>query len=83
MASRRCVEQPVGRGRLLVLATDLGGEWNTFPRHPAFVPFALETLRYLTGLRAQPSEVTVAALPAAPATAAGLRGSARLRGSWR
>jgi hypothetical protein len=57
------VEQPVGRGRLLVLATDLGGEWNTFPRHSAFVPFVLETLRYLTGLKSQPTDVTVAEVP--------------------
>ncbi len=54
---------PSARGRLLVLATDLGGEWNTFPRHSAFVPFVLETLRYLTGLKSQPTDVTVAEVP--------------------
>ncbi len=66
------VEQPVGRGRLLVFASDLNGEWNTFPRHPSFVPFTLESLRYLTGLRAQPGEILVADVPGGVPARAGL-----------
>jgi hypothetical protein len=57
------VEQPVGRGRLIVLASDVCGQWNSFPRHAAFVPFVLETLRYLSGLKAHPAEVVVADVP--------------------
>jgi len=41
-------EQPVGRGRLIVFTSDLDNEWSRFPLNPAFVPFAVETARYLT-----------------------------------
>lgn len=41
-------EQPVGKGRLLVFTSDLDNEWSRFPLNPAFVPFAVETARYLT-----------------------------------
>jgi hypothetical protein len=41
-------EQPVGRGRLVVFTSDLDNEWSRFPLNPAFVPFAIETARYLT-----------------------------------
>lgn len=57
------VEQPIGKGRLLVFASDMSGQWNTFPRQPSFVPFVLETLRYLSDLRAQPSDQLVADVP--------------------
>jgi hypothetical protein len=42
------VEQPVERGRLLVFASDLDNQWNRFPLNPAFVPFAVESMKYLT-----------------------------------
>lgn len=57
------VEQPVGKGRIVVFASDLSGAWNTFPRQPSFVPFLLETLRYLSDLGAQPGERLVADVP--------------------
>jgi hypothetical protein len=41
-------EQTVGEGRLLVFTSDLDNQWNRFPLSPAFVPFAVETARYLT-----------------------------------
>jgi len=41
-------EQRVGKGRLLVFTSDLDNQWNRFPLHPSFVPFAIETARYLT-----------------------------------
>ncbi len=41
-------EQTVGRGRLLTFASDLDNQWNRFPLNAAFVPFTLETVRYLT-----------------------------------
>jgi hypothetical protein len=62
------VEQSVGKGRIVVFASDLSGQWNTFPRQPSFVPFLLETLRYLSDFRRQPAEQLVADMPAgAPA----------------
>jgi len=41
-------EQTVGQGRLLVFTSDLDNQWSRFPLNPAFVPFSVETARYLT-----------------------------------
>ena len=41
-------EQTVGQGRLLVFTSDLDNQWSRFPLNPAFVPFSIETARYLT-----------------------------------
>ena len=41
-------EQAVGQGRLIVFTSDLDNAWSRFPLNPAFVPFAVETARYLT-----------------------------------
>jgi hypothetical protein len=41
-------EQVVGQGRLLVFTSDLDNQWSRFPLNPAFVPFSVETARYLT-----------------------------------
>jgi len=43
------VEVRRGDGRLLVLASDVGREWNTFPIHAAFAPFIYEVARDLSG----------------------------------
>lgn len=40
-------EETVGQGRLLIYTSDLDNEWSRFPLSPAFVPFAVETARYL------------------------------------
>lgn len=53
-------EQTVGQGRLLVFTSDLDNQWSRFPLNPAFVPFSVETARYLTkGRRAQPADASV------------------------
>jgi hypothetical protein len=44
------VERPMGAGRVLTLASSLDNIWNDLPVHPVFVPFVLETARYLSGL---------------------------------
>jgi hypothetical protein len=44
-------EQSVGKGRLIVFTSDLDNAWSRFPLNPAFVPFAVETTRYLTKSR--------------------------------
>lgn len=41
-------EQVVGQGRLLIFTSDLDNQWSRFPLSPAFVPFVVETARYLT-----------------------------------
>ena len=40
-------EQAVGEGRLMIFTSDLDNEWSRFPLNAAFVPFAVETTRYL------------------------------------
>jgi hypothetical protein len=65
------VEQPVGKGRLMIFASDVSNQWNDFPRQPTFVPFVLETLTYLTGGRAPVQELSVADV-GAPATRPGV-----------
>ena len=55
-------EQTVGQGRLIVFTSDLDNEWSRFPLNPAFVPFAVETARYLT--RDQRPQLTVTAVDA-------------------
>jgi hypothetical protein len=47
------IEQPVGSGRLLVFASDLDNAWNRFPLNAAFVPWLVETARYLVQGREQ------------------------------
>jgi hypothetical protein len=50
-------EQVVGQGRLVVFTSDLDNQWSRFPLNPAFVPFSVETARYLTkGRRPQSAE---------------------------
>ncbi len=56
-------ERPLGRGRVLWLASDLAGAWNDWPRDPVFAPFVHEMLRYLAGVRGDPREHTVGDAP--------------------
>ncbi len=42
-------EARVGAGHLLVLATDMGRQWNNLPVQPAFVPLIGEIARHLLG----------------------------------
>lgn len=58
------VERDMGRGRVMVLASDLRGQWNDFPTQPVFVPFLGETLRYLAGDQPAPTAYLVSATPA-------------------
>ena len=58
------LERALGQGRVVLLASDVDRRWNDFPLHPAFVPFALESLRYVAGDRHEAREYTVAQAPA-------------------
>ena len=53
-------EQPVGKGRLLVFTSDVDNQWSRFPLNPAFVPFAIESARYLSKDRHVTRETRVA-----------------------
>jgi hypothetical protein len=57
-------EQPIGRGRLLVFTSDLDNRWHRFPLNPAFVPWAVETARYLTQGRDVATTYTLPDIPA-------------------
>ncbi len=65
-------EQTVGQGRLLVFTSDLDNQWSRFPLHPSFVPFAVETARYLTHGRVQRQEWTLPDVPAGAAATPGV-----------
>ncbi len=57
-----------GNGRVVLFASDLDRRWNDFPLHPAFVPFAVESVRYVARPSANVRECVVSGVPAgAPA----------------
>jgi Aerotolerance regulator N-terminal/von Willebrand factor type A domain len=65
-------EQAVERGRLLVFTSDLDNQWNRFPLNPAFVPFAVESVKYLTQGRDQRQSWVVPEVPPGMTPAPGL-----------
>ena len=44
------IERKLGDGQILVLTSSLDNVWNDLPVNPVFVPFALATVRYLSGV---------------------------------
>ncbi len=58
------IDCPAGEGRALVFASDLDNSWNDFPRHPSFVPFVHEAVRYVASARTVAAEYTVGDAPA-------------------
>jgi hypothetical protein len=51
------VEEHMGEGRVLVFAAPLDGSESDFPLHASYVPFVVQTGRYLAGEEDQPSSV--------------------------
>jgi hypothetical protein len=77
--SEAVVEQSVGSGRLVIFASDLDNRWNRFPLAPAFVPWTIETGRYLSVGREQRQTFTLPDVPAGvPAEAGVHRAGTRL-----
>ena len=66
------VEQRIGRGRLLIFASDLDNAWNRFPLNAAFVPWAVETARYLVQGREPRQSFTLPDLPSGVPAAPGV-----------
>jgi hypothetical protein len=66
------VERQVERGRAMIFASDLDRRWNEFPLHPAFVPFAVESVRHLANARKRRHEYLVAEAPAGTKPAPGV-----------
>jgi len=58
------VERREGQGRVVLFASDLDRQWNDFPLHPAFVPFTVEAVRYVSGTRDRARNYVVGAAPA-------------------
>ena len=48
------VDQAIGRGRVVVFASDLSNRWNDLVLQPAFVPWIVETAAWLAGSRTAP-----------------------------
>lgn len=65
-------EQSVGQGRLLTFVSDLDNQWNRFPLNAAFVPFTLETMRYLTQGREERQALIVPESPSGAPVAPGV-----------
>lgn len=57
------LERVEGQGRVVLFASDLSRRWNDFPLHPTFVPFAVEALRHVSGVRDLGREYSVARVP--------------------
>ncbi len=53
------VEQRLGKGRVMVFASSLDNVWNDLPLHPVFVPFAMESARYLSGIEEEKRQALV------------------------
>ena len=53
------VEQRLGEGRVMILASSLDNVWNDLPLHPVFVPFAMETARYLSQIEEEKRQALV------------------------
>jgi hypothetical protein len=62
--SAALVERREGSGRVVLFASDLDRRWNDFPLHPAFVPFALESIRYVAGEKDRARDYVVGRVPA-------------------
>jgi hypothetical protein len=58
------LERREGQGRLVLFASDLDRRWNDFPLHPAFVPFTVETVRYVIGGRDPARDYLIGHAPA-------------------
>ncbi len=58
------VEEAMGEGRLLIFASTVDNSTNDFPLHASFVPFVVQTARYLARTEETPSSV-VAGTPVA------------------
>jgi hypothetical protein len=66
------VERREGTGRVVLFASDLDRQWNDFPLHPAFVPFIIETVRYVSATRDYARDYIVGAAPSGAGSAPGV-----------
>jgi hypothetical protein len=57
------LERREGKGRVMLFASDFDRRWNDFPLNPAFVPFALEAVRYVSGSQDRGRDYVVGSAP--------------------
>ena len=61
--SAALLERREGKGRVVLFASDLDRRWNDFPLQPAFVPFAVEAVRYVSGARDRGRDYVIGSVP--------------------
>jgi hypothetical protein len=61
--SAALLERREGKGRVVLFASDFDRRWNDFPLQPAFVPFAVEAVRYVSGARDRGRNYVVGSVP--------------------
>ncbi|MEO8078237.1 MAG: hypothetical protein ABI818_18065, partial [Acidobacteriota bacterium] len=57
------LERREGAGRVVLFTSDIDRRWNDFPSHPAFVPFAVEAIRYVATVRDRAQDYLVSRVP--------------------
>ena len=57
------LDRAEGAGRVVLFASDVDRQWNDFPLHAAFVPFAVEAVRYLSARRGATQHLLVSGVP--------------------
>jgi hypothetical protein len=57
------LERQIEAGKIVLFASDMDRRWNDFPLHPGFVPFVVETVRYVAARRILPTEFLVSRVP--------------------
>jgi hypothetical protein len=57
------LERSIGRGRVLLFASDVDRRWNDFPLHASFVPFVQEAIRYVSARRPATGALLVSDVP--------------------
>jgi hypothetical protein len=73
--SAALLERGLGRGRVVLFASDLDRRWNDLPLHPGFVPLALEAIRYASGGRTATREYLAGHAPDGIGPTPGLYGA--------
>jgi hypothetical protein len=74
------LDRAEGRGHVVLFASDLDRRWNDFPLHPSFVPFAVESVRYVARASVNVREYLVGQVPTgAPARPGVFRSQPRNR----
>jgi Aerotolerance regulator N-terminal/von Willebrand factor type A domain len=70
------LERREGQGRIVLFTSDVDRRWNEFPLNPSFVPFAVETVRYVSGAKTLAREFLVAHAPEGTGAKPGVYGAA-------